>query len=224
MNAPSPRVLAEEFPSERRTHILDAAERSFTRAGFHRTTMHDVAAEAGMSPGNLYRYFPSKDALVAGLCERDRAGLSHEFAALREDGGDFMEKFRALGHRHFNDDMRDKARLCLEIWAEATRNPDVAELQTEFDCTFEDQLVQTFEAAKTKGGLPSDLDTRAIASIIGKLGDGLFVRRAVAADFDAEREINEVFAVICALLNGSVKFPPSSSSSGSSSSASGSTS
>ena len=66
MNAPSPRVLAEELPSERRTHILDAAERSFTRGGFHGTTMQDVAAEAGMSPGNLYRYFASKDALVAG--------------------------------------------------------------------------------------------------------------------------------------------------------------
>ena len=60
---------------DRRTHILDAAERSFVRAGFHRTTMQDVAAEAGMSPGNLYRYFPSKDALVAGLCERDRGEL-----------------------------------------------------------------------------------------------------------------------------------------------------
>lgn len=227
MNAPSPRTLAEEFPSERRTHILDAAERSFTRAGFHRTTMQDVAAEAGMSPGNLYRYFPSKDALVAGLCERDRVGLSNELVALREDGGDFMEKFRELGRRHFNDEMRDKAKLCLEIWAEATRNPDVSELQTAFDCTFEGQLVETFEAAKTQGGLPPDLDTRAIASVIGKLSDGLFVRRAVAADFDAEREINEVFAVICALLNGAVEFPPSSSSSGSpsgSSSASGSTS
>ena len=48
---------------------------------------------------------------------------------------------------------------------------------------------------------------RAVASIIGKLGDGLFVRRAVAADFDAEREIAEVFAVVGALLKGAVKFP-----------------
>jgi TetR/AcrR family transcriptional regulator, repressor for uid operon len=224
MNAPSPRVIAEDVPSERRTHILDAAERSFIRGGFHRTTMQDVAAEAGMSPGNLYRYFASKDALVAGLCERDRVGLSQEFAELREGGGDFMDKFRALGRRHFSDDMRDKAKLCLEIWAEATRNAEVSELQTEFDCTFEEQLVETFEAAKQQGGLPSGLNSRAIASVIGKLGDGLFVRRAVAADFDAEREINEVFAVICALLNGTVEFPPSCSSDSSASSAPGSTS
>ena len=48
---------------------------------------------------------------------------------------------------------------------------------------------------------------RAVASIIGKLGDGLFVRRAVASNFDAEREIGEVFAVVAALLKGAVTFP-----------------
>ena len=40
--------------------------------GFHRTTMQDVAREAGMSAGNLYRYFASKEALVSGMIERDR--------------------------------------------------------------------------------------------------------------------------------------------------------
>src|SRR3954469_23819982 len=107
MNAPALRALAEESTSERRRIVLDAAERSFTRAGFHRTTMQDVAAEAGMSPGNLYRYFPSKDALVAGLCERDRAGLGKEFADIRESG-DFLAAFRDLGRRHFEDAGRDK--------------------------------------------------------------------------------------------------------------------
>ena len=50
---------------------------------------------------------------------------------------------------------------------------------------------------------------RAVASIISKLGDGLFVRRAVASDFDPEREIAEVFAVVGALLKGAVTFPGS---------------
>src|SRR5215218_1785482 len=87
---------------DRRSRILDAAERCFVRSGFHRTTMQDVAAEAGMSPGNLYRYFPSKDALVAGLCERDRVGLANEFAEIREHS-DFLAAFKDLGRRHFED-------------------------------------------------------------------------------------------------------------------------
>jgi TetR/AcrR family transcriptional regulator, repressor for uid operon len=38
---------------DRHSRILDAAERCFVRSGFHRTTMQDVAAEAGMSPATM---------------------------------------------------------------------------------------------------------------------------------------------------------------------------
>jgi TetR/AcrR family transcriptional regulator, repressor for uid operon len=202
--------LPDEAP-DRHTHILNAAERSFVRAGFHRTTMQDVAAEAGMSPGNLYRYFPSKDALVAGLCERDRGQLAGEFAEVRDAGANFMEAFKELGRRHFENAESGKAKLCLEIWAEATRNPAIAALQTDFDRGLEEQFVAVFEAAKQAGAVHPSVDSRAVASIISKLGDGLFVRRAVAADFDAEREVAEVFDVICALVSGAVQFSDSSS-------------
>ena len=60
----SPRRLPED---ERRAHIVAAAERAFVRYGFHAATMTQVADEAGMSAGNLYRYFPSKEAIVEGL-------------------------------------------------------------------------------------------------------------------------------------------------------------
>lgn len=169
--------------------------------------MQDVAAEAGMSPGNLYRYFPSKDALVAGLCERDRLGLSQEFTALGAAGGDFLAAFHALGKKHFEDTNAGKARLCLEIWAEATRNPAIAALQADFDRTLEEQLAAAFERAKAAGRVNPAVNARAVASIVGKLGDGLFVRRAVAADFDPDREVGEVFAVIEALLEGTIVFP-----------------
>lgn len=209
MTAQAFRTLAEESTAERRKLVLDAAERSFARAGFHRTTMQDVAAEAGMSPGNLYRYFASKDALVAGLCERDRAGLASEFNDVKNAGGDFLAAFRDLGRRHFEDSARNrsKAKLCMEIWAEAARNPEIAKLQTDFDRTFDEQLVDAFEVAKREGAIHPDVNIRAVASIVNKLGDGLFVRRAVASDFDPEREVAEVFAVIGALLSGAIKIP-----------------
>jgi TetR/AcrR family transcriptional regulator, repressor for uid operon len=206
MHEIKPRI-GDESLADRRAQILDAAERSFCRSGFHRTTMQDVAAEAGMSPGNLYRYFPSKDALVAGLCERDRVGLSREFMNLGADDGDFLAAFRALGRKHFEEANAAKARLCLEIWAEATRNPAIAALQADFDRTLEEQLAAAFERAKAAGRVHPAVNARAIASIVSKLGDGLFVRRAVAADFDPERETGEVFALIEALLAGTIVIP-----------------
>src|SRR3954463_4441971 len=95
-------------PSGRQGRILDAAERCFVRAGFHRTTMQDVAAEAGMSPGNLYRYFPSKDAIAAGLAERDRARLAQDFFVLAK-ADDFRAKFTQLVRKHFEEEPRERA-------------------------------------------------------------------------------------------------------------------
>jgi AcrR family transcriptional regulator len=53
-----------------RGHILDAAEQHFRVLGFRKTTMADIAGEAGMSAANLYRYFQSKEDLGAACCDR----------------------------------------------------------------------------------------------------------------------------------------------------------
>src|SRR4051794_33106666 len=82
-----------EAAGDRRARILDAAERCFVRTGFHRATMQEIATEAGMSPGNLYRYFPSKDAMVEGLAGRDRADIARDFERFG-DGDDFMAVFK----------------------------------------------------------------------------------------------------------------------------------
>src|ERR1700690_3154137 len=72
--------------SDRQGQILASAQRAFVRQGFHAATMQHIAAEAGMSPGNLYRYFPSKEAIVAGLCARDQEERAEVFAKLAENG------------------------------------------------------------------------------------------------------------------------------------------
>lgn len=52
---------------ETRDRLLDAAARVFARHGYRAGTTNRIAAEAGMSIGTLYRYFPNKDALVGEL-------------------------------------------------------------------------------------------------------------------------------------------------------------
>ncbi len=79
----------------RREHILDQAELCFARAGFHRTTMQDICKEAGVSPGALYVYFPSKEALIAGIAERNRDKLADQLKHVSE-APDLMTAFDAL--------------------------------------------------------------------------------------------------------------------------------
>lgn len=202
-------MALEQIPSdgvaatERHARIIDAAERCFARAGFYRTTMQDVAAEAGMSPGNLYRYFPSKDAIVVGLVERDRARMAADFAAT-ETADDIMTAFRELGRKHFADEPRSKAILCLDIWAEATRNPIIARLTMDLQREIVDRLASVVAMAQARGAAASDIDCVAAAAMIATLGNGLFVRRAISPDFDAERDVGHALAMIGALLRGGV--------------------
>ena len=49
---------------EARARILEVAEEHFRRIGYHKTSVADIASELGMSPANVYRFFPSRDAII----------------------------------------------------------------------------------------------------------------------------------------------------------------
>ena len=53
----------------RRQQILDAASACFARQGFHQTTMQDICRKAELSPGAVYRYFASKEDIIAASCQ-----------------------------------------------------------------------------------------------------------------------------------------------------------
>ena len=58
-------------PSELvREAILDAAQARLLRFGYHKTTMSEIADDAGMSAANLYRYFRNKQDIVAECTTR----------------------------------------------------------------------------------------------------------------------------------------------------------
>ena len=132
--------LKPDIQRARREHILDAAEHCFARAGFHRTTMHDICREAGVSPGALYVYFDSKEALIAGICERDRAEFAERLDQARRRArlhagaaGAGRAVFpRGAGHSH---------RMCIEVGLESTRNPRVGEIHQRIDR----YIVESFE-------------------------------------------------------------------------------
>src|SRR6516165_5724030 len=49
-----------------RERILEVAKRAFTRSGAN-TSLDDIAKEAGVGPGTLYRHFPTRDALIEAV-------------------------------------------------------------------------------------------------------------------------------------------------------------
>ena len=57
-------------PAEERARILEVAEEHFRRVGYRKTSVTDIAAELGMSAANVYRFFPSKEAIKESVCMR----------------------------------------------------------------------------------------------------------------------------------------------------------
>ncbi len=57
-------------PDDTRARITETAEALFRRLGFAKTTVADIASELRMSPANVYRFFPSKTAIVEVICQR----------------------------------------------------------------------------------------------------------------------------------------------------------
>lgn len=66
----SPDPIQAQLIAARRNQILDAATRVFADKGFHRATIHDVAAAAHIADGTIYNYFASKTDLLLGLLNR----------------------------------------------------------------------------------------------------------------------------------------------------------
>src|SRR5688572_1435323 len=62
--------LAKARADDTRARIIETAEALFRRLGYAKTAVADIASELGMSPANVYRFFPSKAAILDAICAR----------------------------------------------------------------------------------------------------------------------------------------------------------
>ena len=204
MSLTAPSAARRTAEAERRQRILEAGERAFVRNGFHATTMQHVADEAGMSAGNLYRYFPSKEAIVEGLCELDQVEMAQAFAELMADNLHIAEAMRCGLRKHVLAKPPEKARLLVEIWAEAARNPRVAQLTRTIDAEVRARVEGLMDAAKAAGVASPRLDSRFGARFFVTFVAGLFKRMAIEGDFNPEAETPMAIGVLKALLTGAI--------------------
>lgn len=88
-------IRVKETADETRERIARTAEELFRRMGFAKTAVADIAAELGMSPANVYRFFPSKTAIVSTICSRCLCESEAEVAAAVKGEGSPQERILA---------------------------------------------------------------------------------------------------------------------------------
>jgi TetR/AcrR family transcriptional regulator, repressor for uid operon len=201
--------LKPDTQRARREHILDAAELCFAATGFHRTTMHDICRRAEVSPGALYVHFASKEDLIAGITERDRAKLAAGLAEVAK-APDLLAALSQLGQHYAVEEPRFKQQLVIEIGCQSMRDGPVGAIFRATDLFVVDQFEALFRRATAEGKIRPTLDARTLAQTIAVLGDGLFWRRAVVPDFDAAKMVPVITALIGSLINPVVTPDPQS--------------
>ena len=144
----------------RRRQILDAAEACFRARGFHAATIAEIAAAAGLSVGQIYRFFENKEAVVEAITDQQMDELLDTVADIegRDSATDAIRLLLAKGF----DKLRQPgaAALLLEVTAEAARNPRIAAIVKEHDR----QIRQAISGllAKAQGlDLPEEIGCRA---------------------------------------------------------------
>lgn len=175
--------LKPDIQMARRARILNAAEICFARHGFHRTTMQDICREAGVSPGALYIYFDSKEALIAGICERDRAEFAERFSKVA-NAPDFLAALSSLAGQYLAEEPAHKRLMCVEIGLESTRNDRVGEIFRSVDQFVIGSFQTLFQRLKDEGRIDPILDIPTLARVCITIGDGLFWRRAIDPQFE----------------------------------------
>jgi TetR/AcrR family transcriptional repressor of uid operon len=113
---------------DRRSQILEAALVCFAKRGFHQTSMHDISGEAGISVGLIYRYFENKEAVISAMADRHKKEISEMLERARQ-APSLLESLEILFTAHCCEDAPQVvSAFVVDLYAEASRNPHVADL------------------------------------------------------------------------------------------------
>lgn len=184
-------------PSEtRQDQLLQAAARCFVDEGFHGASMSRIAKAAQMSPGHIYHYFDSKEAIIIEIVRRDCAQAKEFFASLKSLSGEDLKRTLSDGIKEKVEGVTDKfeSALTLEVLAEASRNEAVQDIIRDAD----QQIKAMFaEALETKLGIP---DAGHRVEILFALIAGLTTRIVRNPDIDREGIAEQLKLILHSLL------------------------
>jgi AcrR family transcriptional regulator len=187
-------------PEARRQQILDAACDCVRQAGFHGASMAEIAKAAGLSVGQIYRYFENKEAIIAAIVAQDLAEMREKFAEMESRPGDLVEAMT----EHLPEAVDKcfdlgRAALTLEVLAEASRNPKVAAILQAADA--QERVYAQAMLDRSRKPEWTEAEFQARCEAVGLLFDGMVIRAVNHPDTDREPLARVLIATIRQLLS-----------------------
>jgi AcrR family transcriptional regulator len=199
----SRRTKARERTERQRDRILQAAKACFVEHGFHAASMANIAEAAQMSPGLIYRYFASKNAIILAIIERQlqdsRAGIEalNLGSDLANRLGEVFAKLQVADEEFMNP------ALYLEMSAQASRDPQIARALADSDQATRGELAGWLgRVARGAGRAVDPQEVEARSLVLQCIFEGLVVRAVREPKLDAAQMARGLQAFIPLLSEG----------------------
>lgn len=197
----------------RQEQILHAALDTIGELGVRGLSVGEVARRVGLVPSALYRHFPGKDDLIAGLLDRVRANLLRFVAETRAETGDSVECLRRLLLRHLRFVGKHSALPRLIFSDEvASANPEHRERIRGILDGYLSEVQKVIRAGQKAGTIRADLKPAALARLyLGLIQPAVLMWRMSDGAFDLERHAEEGWSLYSTLIARSPRPPLSKS-------------
>ncbi|WP_250037622.1 TetR/AcrR family transcriptional regulator [Paractinoplanes maris] len=186
-----PRV-SEQYRAGRRAEIVAGAARLFAANGFHATSMADIISECGLSAGAVYRYFSSKEELIAAVAETALNTADEVFQAMLADGAapspqDALAAIiTTITEQIARDPVTgvDLTRVGVQVWAEALRNPVLAVRANEVYLRLRGHFAEVARRWQAAGNLPAEAVPEQVGAAMLSLVQGFVLQSLLIDDTD----------------------------------------
>jgi AcrR family transcriptional regulator len=172
--------VSTQYKIDVKEKIVDAALATFSKNGYDRTRMDDIAEAANVSKGTLYLYFKNKEELFYAISERNIRELKEQLSTLLTKSEDlissaenFYENFRS------NTSGTNVEKVFFEIIAESSRNLKLRRMLYEQRIKMLDVVTIYLDLQREKGLMRKDSNTKAIASGLISLYNGLSLSKVL---------------------------------------------
>jgi AcrR family transcriptional regulator len=194
--------VTEEHLEARRRQIVDAALTCFSRQGFEGTSVLDICGAAELSPGAVYRYFPSKEDIIAAVCEKGVEVDETLFGSVADlELREALLRLIEVGMGELGrPEAEASVRLRVELWAEGTRNDRVREIMAEVTNRYRCWLRDMIRGGQERGEVDPSVDADGVARVLVGIYQGLVRERAL----DSEADVSAYVAAVKAIVGGTV--------------------
>jgi TetR/AcrR family transcriptional repressor of uid operon len=187
--------------------ILEAAKNCFVRSGFQGASMQQICAECGMSPGALYRYFPSKESIVEAICAADREDDMTCFGALKhaETAVDGLVDAAMAHITHTHD--KGSAPLFAEMRSESNRNDTVRRTVEGHKNEVAQMFVPLLAGAIERGEIDPPVELPTLMAVIMSVGEGIAINDLPARGIPLDQLRAALRAMVVGMLRPTGKAP-----------------